>query len=93
MVKLILLISPQGRYSLEETKAPEGYRLTNKKWQVTVLSDGSVRIRETSITGESKLYTESKINIPVPNKPVGQKFRVYKKDGKATNHFLEQNSR
>ena len=71
-----------GRYSLEETKAPEGYRLTNKKWQVTVLSDGSVRIRETSITGESKLYTGNEINIPVANKPVGQKFRVYKKDGK-----------
>lgn len=71
-----------GRYSLEETKAPDGYRLTNKKWQVTILSDGSVRIRETSITGESKLYTENEINIPVPNKPVGQKFRVYKKDGK-----------
>ena len=73
-----------GRYSLEETKAPDGYRLTNKKWQVTVLSDGSVRIRETSITGESKLYTNATvpINIPVSNKPVGQKFRVYKKDGK-----------
>ncbi|MFR2891439.1 SpaA isopeptide-forming pilin-related protein [Peptoniphilus grossensis] len=73
-----------GRYSLEETKAPDGYRLTNKKWQVTVLSDGSVRIRETSITGESKLYTNATvpINIPVANKPTGQKFRVYKKDGK-----------
>lgn len=73
-----------GRYTLEETKAPDGYRLTNKKWQVTVLSDGSVRIRETSITGESKLYTNATvpINIPVANKPSGQKFRVYKKDGK-----------
>ena len=73
-----------GRYSLEETKAPEGYRLTDKKWQVTVLSDGSVRIRETSITGESKLYTNAvvPIDIQVANKPVGQKFRVYKKDGK-----------
>ena len=70
-----------GRYSLEETKAPDGYRLTNKKWQVTVLSDGSVRIRETSITGESKLYTGNEIKIPVANKPVGQKFRVYKKNG------------
>ena len=71
-----------GRYSLEEYRAPEGYKLTNKKWQVTILSDGSVRIRETSITGESKLYTGNEINIPLPNKPVGQKFRVYKKDGK-----------
>ncbi|MFQ8776033.1 MAG: SpaA isopeptide-forming pilin-related protein [Finegoldia magna] len=72
-----------GRYSLEETKAPQGYQLTNKKWQVTILNDGSVRIRETSITGESKLYTNATvpINIPVSNKPVGQKFRVYKKDG------------
>ena len=72
-----------GRYSLEETRAPEGYQLTNKKWQVTVLSDGSVRIRETSITGESKLYTNATIpiDIPVSNKPAGQKFRVYKKDG------------
>ena len=71
-----------GRYSLEETRAPEGYQLTNKKWQVIVLSDGSVRIRETSITGESKLYTNATvpINIPVSNKPAGQKFRVYKKD-------------
>ena len=70
-----------GRYSLEETRAPKGYRLTNKKWQVTVLSDGSVRIRETSITGAGQLYTGNEINIPVSNKPAGQKFRVYKKDG------------
>ena len=70
-----------GRYSLEETRAPEGYRLTNKKWQVTILNDGSVRIRETSITGVSKLYTGNNINIQVSNKPAGQKFRVYKKDG------------
>ena len=66
-----------------ETKAPDGYSLTNKKWQVTILNDGSVRIRETSITGESKLYTNATvpINILVSNKPAGQKFRVYKKDG------------
>lgn len=70
-----------GRYSLEETRPPQGYRLTNKKWQVTILNDGSVRIRETSITGESKLYTGDNINIKVSNRPVGQNFRVYKKDG------------
>ncbi|WP_019118597.1 SpaA isopeptide-forming pilin-related protein [Anaerococcus obesiensis] len=70
-----------GRYSLEETRAPEGYRLTNKKWQVTILNDGSVRIRETSITGAGQLYTGNNINIQVSNKPVGQNFRVYKKDG------------
>ena len=69
-----------GRYNLEEVKAPDGYQITNKKWQVTILSDGSVRIRETSVTGESKLYTGD-INIQVANKPAGQKFRVYKKDG------------
>lgn len=70
-----------GRYSLEETRAPKGYQLTNKKWQVTILNDGSVRIRETSVTGVSKLYTGNNINIQVSNKPAGQKFRVYKKDG------------
>lgn len=70
-----------GRYSLEETRPPKGYRLTNKKWQVTILNDGSVRIRETSITGAGQLYTGNKINIQVSNKPVGQNFRVYKKDG------------
>ncbi|MDU7431957.1 MAG: SpaA isopeptide-forming pilin-related protein [Anaerococcus vaginalis] len=70
-----------GRYSLEETRAPEGYRLTNKKWQVTILNDGSVRIRETSITGAGQLYTGNNINIQVSNKPVGQNFRVYKKGG------------
>lgn len=70
-----------GRYSLEETRAPKGYQLTNKKWQVTILNDGSVRIRETSVTGESKLYTGDNINIQVSNRPAGQKFRVYKKDG------------
>ena len=70
-----------GRYSLEEVRSPEGYQITNKKWQVIVLSDGSVRIRETSITGAGQLYTGNKINIPVSNKPVGEKFRVYKKNG------------
>lgn len=71
-----------GRYSLEETRAPGGYSLTNKKWQVTILNNGSVTIRETSVTGASKVYTGNEINIPVSNKPAGKPFRVYKKDGK-----------
>lgn len=71
-----------GRYSLEETKAPEGYSLTNKKWQVTILNNGSVTIRETPVTGASKLYNGNEINIQVSNKPAGKPFRVYKKDGK-----------
>ena len=71
-----------GRYSLEETRAPKGYSLTNKKWQVTILNNGSVTIRETSVTGASKVYTGNEINIPVSNKPAGKPFRVYKKDGK-----------
>ena len=71
-----------GRYSLEETRAPKGYSLTNKKWQVTILNNGSVTIRETSVTGASKLYNGNEINIPVSNKPAGKPFRVYKKDGK-----------
>lgn len=71
-----------GRYSLEESRAPKGYSLTNKKWQVTILNNGSVTIRETSVTGASKVYTGNEINIPVSNKPAGKPFRVYKKDGK-----------
>lgn len=70
-----------GRYTLEETRQPDGYQLTNKKWQVTILNDGSVRIRETSVTGAGQLYTGNEINIPVSNRKTGQKFRVYKKDG------------
>ena len=73
-----------GRYTLEEYKAPDKYQLTNKKWQVIVQMDGSVRILETSITGGGQSYTgdnKNIIKIPVANKPVGEKFRVYKKDG------------
>ncbi|WP_311564694.1 SpaA isopeptide-forming pilin-related protein [Peptoniphilus duerdenii] len=73
-----------GRYTLEEYKAPDKYQLTNKKWQVIVQMDGSVRILETSITGGGQSYVGDNIKIikiPVSNKPVGEKFRVYKKDG------------
>ena len=73
-----------GRYTLEEYSAPDKYQLTNKKWQVVVQMDGSVRILETSITGGGQSYTGNNkkiISIPVSNKPVGKKFRVYKKDG------------
>ena len=71
-----------GRYTLEETRAPEGYQVTDKKWQVTILNDGSVRIRESTVTSSGELYTGKEINIPVANRPAVQKFRVYKKDGK-----------
>ncbi len=46
--------------------------------------DGTVRILETSITGGGQSYigdNKKIIEIPVANKPVGKKFRVYKKDG------------
>ena len=73
-----------GRYTLEEYKAPDKYQLTNKKWQVVVQMDGSVRILETSITGGGQSYigdNNKPIEISVANKPVVDKFRVYKKDG------------
>ncbi|WP_159591244.1 prealbumin-like fold domain-containing protein [Streptococcus halichoeri] len=37
-----------GYYTLEETKAPAGYRKTDKTWQVFVRKDGVVKISENS---------------------------------------------
>ena len=71
-----------GKYTLKEYRAPEGYIKSTKEWNVTVYSDGNVKITSTSIIGGGEEYTgKDTINIPVTNKPAGQKFRVYKKDG------------
>ena len=70
-----------GKYTLKEYRAPEGFTKSTKEWNVTVYSDGNVKITSTSIIGGGEEYTgKDTINIPVTNKPAGQKFRVYKKD-------------
>ncbi|MDU4045333.1 MAG: SpaA isopeptide-forming pilin-related protein [Peptoniphilus harei] len=76
-----------GRYTLEETSAPKEFIKSNKKWNVTVFLDGSVKIVEIGILGADGSYQGDKKNIlkmEVTNKPVGTEFRVYKKnsDGK-----------
>ena len=72
-----------GRYTLEETSAPKEFIKSNKKWNVTVFLDGSVKIVEIGILGADGSYQGDKKNIlkmEVTNKPVGTEFRVYKKD-------------
>lgn len=73
-------VSP-GTYTLEESEAPEGYTKSNRKWRVTVYDTGNVLIRETGITGTGSVVEGATIKLPVTNKPVGEKFRVYKKNG------------
>ena len=71
-----------GKYTLREYREPNGYIKSTKEWNVTVYSDGNVKITSTSIIGGGEEYTgKDTINIPVTNKLVGEKFRVYKKDG------------
>lgn len=70
-----------GRYVLDEFRAPTGYQKTDKQWQVIVFNDGNVRITESSITGSEQIYQGNEINIEVTNKPEGEDFVVYKKDG------------
>lgn len=70
---------PPGNYSLVETKAPGSYVKSDKNWQVTVSNTGKVTITELSLAGST--IAGNKIKLDVPNKPVGKKFRVYKKDG------------
>ncbi|MDU3456498.1 MAG: SpaA isopeptide-forming pilin-related protein [Peptoniphilus harei] len=70
-----------GTYTLEESKAPEGYKKSTKKWRVTVYDTGNVLIREIGITGTGSAVEGTTIKLPVTNKPVGEKFQVYKKNG------------
>ena len=70
-----------GTYTLEETEAPNGYTRSTKKWRVTVYDTGNVLIREIGITGTGSAVEGTTIKLPVTNKPVGEKFQVYKKNG------------
>ncbi|MFR6220616.1 MAG: SpaA isopeptide-forming pilin-related protein [Anaerococcus sp.] len=72
-----------GSYTLKETKAPNGFIQSEKRWAVNVYSDGSVRITQIGILGSDESYfgnNENIILMPVYNKPSGADFRVYKKD-------------
>ena len=72
-----------GKYTLKETKAPDNFVKSEKRWAVTVYSDGSVRITQIGILGSDESYfgnNENIIIMPVSNKPSGTDFRVYKKD-------------
>ncbi len=76
-----------GRYTLEEVSAPKDYIKSNKKWNVTVFLDGSVKIVEIGILGADGSYQGNNtnvINMEVTNKPTNTDFVVYKKssDGK-----------
>ena len=77
-----------GSYTLKETRAPDNFIKSEKRWAVNVYSDGSVRITQIGIAGSDESYfgnNENIIIMPVSNKPSGAEFRVYKKDsdGKA----------
>ena len=72
-----------GSYTLKETRAPEKFIKSEKRWAVNVYSDGSVRITQIGIVGSDESYfgnNENIIIMPVSNKPSGAEFRVYKKD-------------
>ena len=74
-----------GRYTLKENKAPDGYTISNKTWQVVVYDSGIVSITEISLGGTGEAITGPTLILPVDNKPSGTEFIVYKKDsdGKA----------
>ena len=71
-----------GEYILEESEAPNRYTKSTKKWRVTVYDTGNVLIREIGITGTGSVVEGTTIKLPVTNKPVGEKFQVYKKNGR-----------
>ena len=77
-----------GSYTLKETRAPEDFIKSEKRWSVNVYADGSVRIVQIGLVGSDESYLGNNENIiimPVSNKPSGGNFKVYKKDsdGKA----------
>ncbi len=71
-----------GNYALVETKAPENFAKSEVNWQVAVSNSGVVTITEMSLGGGT--VVGSNIELKVPNKPIGEKFRVYKKDAKGS---------
>lgn len=70
-----------GVYSLEEIKAPDKYTKSNRRWQVVVYDTGDVVIREIGGLGV-ELTGKDTIKLPVTNKPIGENFKIYKKDSK-----------
>ena len=74
-----------GRYTLKENKAPDGYKMSDKTWQVVVYDSGIVSITEIALGETGEPLTGKTIMLPVANKPSGTDFIVYKKDsdGKA----------
>ena len=71
------------KYTLKETRAPKDFIKSNKQWEVTVYSDGNVRISELGISSNQS-YFGNEIEIEVTNKPQGEEFRIYKKDKEGT---------
>ncbi len=69
-----------GRYRLEEIQPPTDYIRSNKKWQVDVVTDGTVTITETGINVEGTSIVGQNIFLNVSNKPKGKEFKIYKKD-------------
>ena len=69
-----------GRYTLKENKAPDGYTMSDKTWQVVVYDSGIVSITEIALGETGEPLTGNTITLPVANKPSGTEFIVYKKD-------------
>lgn len=74
-----------GNYTLIESQAPEDYIKSDKTWNVSVDRYGKVTITELGLSGSSAVLEEGK-TLRVSNKPepVGQTFKIYKKDGNGT---------
>lgn len=74
-----------GNYTLIESQAPEDYIKSDKTWNVSVDRNGKVIITELGLSGSSTVLEKGK-TLRVSNKPepVGQTFKIYKKDGNGT---------